>query len=159
MKKKSINIRVDTDNEDKVEVKINSIPEDVMKNIPRPGESIYIIEPYPGIDPEDVDGVEILEEDIKVKPIMGYSYAPIMVKGSVLADDLESVMVNGDYKIPLYKNSNNASSKIIALTNEEEALNKYRALMTISIKEATRREKLQKELKEYLEEALEKVHH
>ena len=159
-KKADLGIRIETN---KDETDKFSLPQEILDKVPRPGESIFIIEQYPVITEDMVgdnfDGVEILEEDIKVKPPMGYSYNPLMVKASILNDDLDECTVNGDYKIPLYKNSGESSKKILTFTNEDEALDKYRTLMNVSIKEADRREKVNAKVKEYLKEAVEKLHH
>lgn len=158
MKKKGeVNIKVDV-NEDG-DVKVTVIPDEVKNKIPRPGDSIYIIEPYPVVDPEDVDGVEILEDDVKGPQILGYSYAPVMVRGSVLTEDNEAVMINGDYRIPLYKNSGESGKKMIVETNEEKAIEKFRTLMNVSLDEVKRRKNLYDNIQANLKESLEKLFH
>jgi len=161
LSKKDVDIRIvtDDDNNETVKIKVTVLPEDVLEKIPRPGESIYLIKPYPVVDPEDVDGEEIHEEDIKLKPIMGYSYAPVMVKGSVLNDEMDEVMVNGDYKISLYKDGGDTNKKLIVLKNEEEAVRKFKTLMTASINEAERRETLNTNIKNNLRESLTEMFH
>lgn len=156
---KKVNVKVSrSGNSDDVSVSVKVMPEDVKSRIPRPGDSIYIIEPYPVVDPSDVDDVEIFEEDIKLKPVMGYSYTPIMVMASVLNTDMDEVLVNGDYKIPLYKNSG-SDKKMLTFGNEEEALETFKTLTTASIKEATRREELNRKIKENLKECLNELFH
>jgi hypothetical protein len=156
MKNKSkINIKVDTE---LGTVEVNSIPEEVMNKVPVPGKHIYVIEPYVQIDLEDVDGIEILEEDVKGKQILGYSYDSVFVKASVLSDDLRSCMVNGDYNIPLYKDSD-TDRKIMVFTSEEKAIEKFQALMNVQTEETKRRIALYNHIKDNLEESTKKLYH
>jgi predicted transcriptional regulator len=156
MKNKSrINIKVDTENGN---VELNVLPEDIKNKVPRPGEHIYVITPYTAIEPDDVDGVEILEEDVKGKQIEGYSYDSVFVKASVLSDDMRTVLVNGDYLIPLYKDSD-TNRKVMVFSNEEKAIEKFQALMNVSVVEADRRISLYNHIKDNLEEARKKLYH
>jgi hypothetical protein len=150
-----INIKVDTE---QGTVEVNSIPEEIMNKVPVPGKHIFVIEPYTEIDPEDVDGSEIVEDDVKGKQILGYSYDSVFVKASVLSDDLRSCMVNGDYNIPLYKDSD-TDRKIMVFTNEEKAIEKFVALMDVQIAETNRRIKLYNHIKDNLEESKKKLYH
>lgn len=153
--KTKVNIRVNTENG---AVDVNVIPDEIKTKVPRPGDLIYVIEPYPMIDPDDADGVEILEEDVKGKQINGHSYDSVFVKASVLSDDMRSCMVNGDYNIPLYKDSD-GDRKIMIFTNEEKAIEKFRALMNVSMVEAKRRKELYKHIEDNLEESINKLYH
>jgi hypothetical protein len=161
MKKNSLNVKVSLD-EEKGEVKV-TISEEAKSKIPRPGESIYVITPYPIVTADMVgedlgDGFEVTEEDVKEDLPEAYSYDSVMVRGSVLTEDCEEVMINGgDYKIPLYEKS--SRKKQLVFNNENEARDKFRTLMNVSVKETARREALHKTLKVYLEESLEKMHH
>jgi hypothetical protein len=145
----NINIKVDDENEVKI-----TLSEEEKSRIPRPGESIYVVEPYPVDDDEDEND----QEDVKQKPILAYSYTGVMAKSVVLSDDLDEVRVNGDYVISLKKESS-SSRKLMVFSSEEEALDKYRALMSVSVKEAGRRLKKAQKIADYLEEALDKNHH
>lgn len=138
-------------NDENVNVKI-TISEDAKDRIPRPGDSIYVIEPYPVDDDNDPD-------EPKEKVIMGYSYAGVMAKSVVLTDELDEVIVNGDYRIPLYKNAGEFNRKNMTFSKEEEAMEKYRTLMNASIKEAKRRRDRAVKVHDYLEEAMERMHH
>jgi hypothetical protein len=157
MKKSNVRINIGVDADGGVTV--SAVPEEVKNKIPRPGDSIYVIEPYPVIDPEDVDDEEIFAEDIKLKPVMGYSYNASMVKSSVLNDELTEVLVNGDYRIPLYKGEGNPDKKIMVFTEEEKAIDKFRTLMNISVAEVDRRITLNQNIKANLKESLEKLYH
>jgi len=152
MSKERVKVTLESnEEEEKVNIRI-TIPEEAKSRIPRPGDSIYIIEPYPADDEDD-------ENESKEKAIMGYSYAGVMAKSVVLSDELDEVLVNGDYKIPLYKNAGEFNKRTLTFGNEEEAIDKYRTLMTTSIKEAKRRKDKNANIQSYLEEALEKMHH
>jgi hypothetical protein len=157
MSKDKMNVKVTLD-EEKGEVKV-TITDEEKNKIPRVGDALYIVAPYPVIDKDDVDDEEIFEEDVKEKPIQAYSYDSVMVKATVLTEECDAVRVNGDYLIPLREDSNVPRKRLLIFTNESEARDKFRTLMNLSIKEASRREKLATKTKEYLETALEKMHH
>jgi hypothetical protein len=159
---------VSSENEDtKVTVKINDkkgkiggknlIPDDILKKIPRPGESIFIVSPYPVDDNDDLEEDEFLPR--KEKTIVAYSYEPVMVKASVLNDSFDEVLVNGDYNIPLYKNNLDSSKKVLIFTNEEEAEDKWLALTTASIKIAERYTKRANYILDYLKTSKKELHH
>lgn len=152
MSKERVKVTVNGDEETgEVNVKI-TLTEEAKKRIPTPGQSIYVIEPYPVDDEED-------ENESKEKPVMGYSYAGVLAKAVVLNDDLDEVTVNGDYRIPLYKDTTDSNKRLIVCSNEDEAIGKYRTLMNASIKEAKRRTEKAIKIQDYLEEQLEKMHH
>lgn len=153
MSKERVKVTVNGDEETgEVNVKI-TLTDEAKSRIPTPGQSIFVIEPYPVDDDEE-------ENESKEKPVMGYSYAGVLAKAVVLNDDLDEVTVNGDYRIPLYKDTNIDSGKrLIVCSNEDEALDKYRTLMNASIKEAKRRMEKAIKIHDYLEEQLEKMHH
>jgi hypothetical protein len=155
MSKEKVNVKVEVDDETG-DVNI-TLTDEKKSRIPRPGDSIYIVEPYP-VDDDDEDAVETYG-DVKEKPILAYSYTGLLAKAVVLSDDLDSVKINGDFEIPLTKRMIESSKKQLIFTNEDEARDKYKTLMTISIKEATRRLRKAENIKEYLETALEKMHH
>ena len=157
MSKNKLHVDVSVDDE-KGEVKI-TLSDEAKSRIPRPGESIYIVAPYPVVSSDDVDDEEITSDDVKENLPEAYSYAGTMVKSSVLNDECDEVLVNGDYRIPLYKDRESSRKRLLIFTNETEARDKFRTLMGISIKEATRRVKLAENIQQYLEEALEKMHH
>ena len=157
MSREKFKVKVNVNEEGNVDVRV--ISAEAKDRIPRPGDSLYIIQPYPVIDPEDVDDDEIHEEDIKLKPIMGYSYTTTMVKASVLNDELDECTVNGDYKILLYKNAGDPNKKLIVCTSEEEAVDKFKTLMTVSVNEASRRRKLYENIQSNLEESRDKIFH
>jgi hypothetical protein len=137
----------------------SKLPSDILGKIPRPGESIFIMEPYNVVDLDDVDGDEITEDDLKGKAIIGYSYAAVMVMASVLADDLQSVLINGDYNIPLYKDSLDSKKRLLVFANEEKAEDAFHTLMASSLREVERRIKLNENIKKNLEESKEKLFH
>lgn len=158
---------VSNENEDtKVTVKINDkkgkagkqlLPDDILKKIPRPGESIFIVSPYPVDDNDDLEEDEFLPR--KEKTIVAYSYEPVMVKASVLNDSFDEILVNGDYNIPLYKNNLDSSKKVLIFTNEEEAEDKWLALTTASIKIAERYAKRANYILDYLKTSKKELHH
>lgn len=148
-KKVKVNIRLD----DEGEVKF-TMAEEALDRIPRVGKSIFIVEPYPADD-----DVEEEQEFVREKPIMAYSYTPVVAKAVVLNDENDEVTVNGDYRIPLYKDVQDTNRKLMVFGNEEEALDKWRTLMSVSAKEAERRAKKAKAIEDYIKEAIEKVHH
>jgi|GEM_PF-4803284 len=137
-----------------------SLSDEQKSRIPTPGSSIYVIQPYPVDDDEDdVDGIPT-RNTIKEAPILAYSYDSVFVKASVLNDDMDVVTVNGDYKIPLVKNTSEyAERKMIVLSNEDEAKSKWRTLMNTSLKEAIRRREIAVKIENYLQTALEEEHH
>lgn len=152
MSKERVKVTVNGDEETgEVNVKI-TLTEEAKKRIPTPGQSIYVIEPYPVDDEED-------ENESKEKPVMGYSYAGVLAKAVVLNDELDEVTVNGDYRISLYKDTTESNKRLIVCSNEDEAIDKYRTLMNASIKESKRRMEKAIKIHDYLEEQLEKMHH
>jgi hypothetical protein len=152
MSKERVKVTVNGDEETgEVNVKI-TLTEEAKKRIPTPGQSIYVIEPYPVDDDED-------ENESKEKPVMGYSYAGVLAKAVVLNDELDEVTVNGDYRISLYKDTTESNKRLIVCSNEDEAIDKYRTLMNASIKESKRRMEKAIKIHDYLEEQLEKMHH
>lgn len=156
MSKKEFKVKVSVNAEGDVNIKLT---DEERNRIPRPGDSLYIIQPYPQIDPEDIDGNEITEDDVKGKQIMGYSYDSTMVKASVLSDELDEVIVNGDYRIPLKRNTLDPNKKLMVFTNEEDAKDKYRTLMTVSLNETKRRIELYNNIQNNIQESLEKMYH
>jgi len=163
MGKDKSNVNIDVNVNDEGEVKITFTDEE-RNRIPRVGDSIYLIKPYPIVTDDMVgdvlNGIKILEEDVREDTPEAYSYDSLMVKATVLSDELDSVKVNGDYDIPINKNGEiSKKRKLLVFTNETEARDKFRALMTVSIKEAERRVKLAENVRNYLDEALEKMHH
>jgi len=154
MSKERVKVIVNSNEEEgDVNVKI-TLTDEAKSRIPTPGQSIYVIEPYPVDDEDD-------ENESKEKVVMGFSYAGILAKAVVLNDDLDEVTVNGDYRIPLYKDTTDSGSgkRLIVCSNENEAMDKYRTLMNASIKEAKRRMEKAVKIHDYLEEQLEKMHH
>lgn len=137
----------------------SKLSKDVRDKIPRPGDSIYIMEPYNVVAAEDVDDEEITEDDLKSKPITGWSYAALMVMASVLSEGLDSVLINGDYNIPLYKDSIDSKKKMLVFTDEAKAEEAFHTLMAASLKETERRIKLNENIKRNLEESKEKLFH
>lgn len=157
MSKDKFNVDLKVSNDEEGEVRI-TISDEKKDLIPRPGESIFVVEPYPVDDEDVVTGSERLK-DIKERPIMGYSFTGLMAKAVVLSDDLETVTINGDFQIPLVKKFTESPRKQMIFTKEVDARDTYRTLMNASIKEAARRLKKAEDIKEYLETALEKMHH
>jgi hypothetical protein len=154
MSKERVKVTINSNEEEgDVNVKI-TLTDEAKSRIPTPGQSIYVIEPYPVDDEDD-------ENESKEKVVMGFSYAGILAKAVVLNDDLDEVTVNGDYRIPLYKDTTDSGSgkRLIVCSNENEAIDKYRTLMNASIKEAKRRMEKAVKIHDYLEEQLEKMHH
>ena len=146
----NVNVRVNEESEnDSATVKI-TISDEAKARIPRPGDAIYIVEPYP---------VDEDEDPTKEETILGYSYDNVMVKGSVLTDELDEVIVNGEYRIPLYKTNKDSRKRSMIFATEEEAMEKYRTLMSVSVKEAKLRMEKAEKTYDYLKEALEKMHH
>lgn len=151
MSKNKVNVHLEGEELEGAEVKITISDED-KENIPRVGDEIHVISPYP-VDEEDD------EFTIKEKPIQGYGFASVMVKSTVLTDDLEEVLVNGDYRLPLRKKNVDNNRKLIVCVSEQEAKEKFDALSDVSIERAKGYFKRFKEIIDYLEEAKEKVHH
>jgi hypothetical protein len=141
-----VNVKIDEDGDVKV-----TIAEEAKNKIPRVGDSIFVIEPYNADDDAE-------EDDFHEKPIKAYSYAPVFVKGTILNDEADEVLVNGDYRIPLYKDTE-VNRKLLVYTNEEKALEKWTTLMTTSLHEAERRTEKAKAVEGYVREALKKVNH
>jgi len=163
---KATNIKIEITGKDTNKVKKpKALPDHVMDLIPKPGESIYIVRPYPVIDPADIgtidskSGVKITEDDVKIFPMFAYSYTPVMVKASVLTDDLEQCIVNGDHTIDLTGDLGRKEKKVLVIYDEDEAMKKFKALMAVSVKECERRAKLLERTQNYLTEALEEIHH
>lgn len=153
MAKEKLNVNVTVDEEGEVKV---TLTDEQKSRIPRPGESIYVVEPYP-VDDEDEETIGL--DDVRERPIMAYSFDSLMAKAVVLSDDLDSVKVNGDFVIYLNKRVTESTKKQMIFSNEEDAKNKYLTLMNISVKENDRRLKKAEDIKQYLETALEKMHH
>lgn len=135
------------------EIKLN-ISEEVRQRIPRAGDALHVIQPYP-VDEDDQD------ENGKVRKnaIMAYSYKRRTVKTTALNDEADHILINGDFNIPLNEDMTLQNEKLMVFTKEEDAKEKYRSLMNSSLRAA-------KELKEkydntvtYLETALEEEHH
>jgi hypothetical protein len=150
MKRDQINVNVKVNDDGDVKV---TIAEEAFKNMPVVGRSIYVVEPYNADDDEDEN------DSPKEKPIKAYSFAPIFVKSTVLNDEADEVLVNGDYRIPLYKDTTETNKRQLVFNNEDVAYEKWETLMTASLKEAERRTKRAQNIEEYVREALEKVHH
>jgi hypothetical protein len=137
----------------KVEITIN-LTEEQKNLIPRPGDVVHIVQPY------NVDDEPESSPRPKEKPTVAYSYNDVPVKASVLSDDLDEVLVNGDFRIPLTNRSiKNDKTKIMVFTSETEARSAYRDLMNISIELAKERLEYEKQMLEYLEGALEENAH
>ena len=143
--KSKINITVDNEGGSSF-----TMAEEALDRIPRVGKSIFIVAPYPADDDED---------DEKEKQIMAYSYTGVVAKAVILNDQNDEVTVNGDYRIPLYKDVQDTNRKLMVFSSEEEAKDKWRTLMTVSLKEAERRANKAKQIEDYVREALEKMHH
>jgi hypothetical protein len=151
----TVNVTVKEGNES-----TSKLSKDLLDRVVKPGKSIFIMQPYNSIDPDDVDGEEIVEDDLKSKPIVGWSYAAIMVMASVLSDDLKYNILNGDYKIPLMESDNESTNKrLLVFTDEAKAEAAFDTLMTVSLTEVERREKILENIKRNLKEAKEKLFH
>jgi hypothetical protein len=147
MSKDKLKINITVDNEGDSS---STMTEEILDRIPRVGKSIYIVAPYPADD--DV-------EDEKEKQVMAYSYTAVVAKAVILNDQNDEVTINGDYRIPLYKDVDALNRKLMVFGSEEEARDKWHTLMTVSLKEAERRAKKANQIEDYIREAIEKMHH
>jgi hypothetical protein len=138
---------------DKDEIKI-SLSDEQRSRIPRVGDAMFVVSPYTPDDDDTSDSGKIKED-----AIVAYSYSKKVVRTTALNDDADAVTVNGDFHFKLDENMTIKNGKNLVFTNEEQALDKYRSLMNSSIEEAKfRRDKYVKTV-EYLETALDEVHH
>jgi len=93
-KKETVEVQVEIDEkEEEINVKL-SISEETLQNIPRVGQSMYVIRPYPTHDDEDLDERGKIKEDA----ILAYSYNKQMVSSTALSDDHEELIINGDFR-------------------------------------------------------------
>jgi len=140
-----------------VEVSINLTEEEKLL-IPRPGEIVYVIQPYCVDDSEEEN--ETKERNPKLVPILGYSYTKVPVKSSVLTDELDEVRVNGDFRIPLKRKfSPSDRMRTRVFVSESEAKEEYKTLMEAQIRVAKERFDKARNDYEYLVEALEEGNH
>lgn len=151
MKKDQVNIRLEGDVLEGAEIKVN-FSDEAKNRIPRVGDEIFLISPYPVDDEDD-------EFTAKEKPVMGYSYTGVMVKSTVLSDDCEEVLVNGDFKLSVNKPVSESNKKLIVCAHEEEAKDKYVSLMNASIERANGYFRRAKDILDSLEESKAKMHH
>ena len=151
MSKKDLKVKIGLNEDDEVKI---SISEELQQRIPRVGDKMFLIQPYP-VDDDDEDE----RGKVKENAIMGYSYAKRQVRATSLPDEGDSVLINGEFKVPLNENMTIQTSKLMLFTKEEDAKEKYRSLMNASIEEAKERRDKYNKTVDYLEEALEKEHH
>jgi hypothetical protein len=138
-----------------------TISEELRNRIPRPGDKIHVIQSYPANDDDEDD-----EGNVRDEAILAYSYGEKMVMSSVLSEDMETVLVNGDYKFKLNEDMTLKQGKLLVFTKESDAREKFKSLMNASIAETKRLQKAVKKQVEdlentlnYLTEQLEKDHH
>jgi hypothetical protein len=150
MGKRDLKMNVTVDGDD---VKL-TISEEVRNKIPRVGDSIYVIKPYP-VDDDDEDKHGKIKEDA----ILAYSYAGKVVKTTALNDEADAVTINGDFQLPLNSDMTIQTNKLMVFTKEEDAKEKFRTLMNSSVEAARELQEKYESTVKYLEEAIEKVHH
>jgi len=156
MGKEKLNIKVTDDGDIKL-----TISEEVQRGIPRCGDIMYSIQPYPA-DDED----RLADDEIKEGAILAYSYSKSMIKATALTDDGEQLIINGDIYLPLKKDMSLRKKNLMVFTKEEDAMDQWKTLTTTSLNAAeelaTQLKKAQDKVEnsiEYLKKALEKGHH
>lgn len=150
MSKKDFRVNIKADGN---EVRI-SLSDEQRSRIPRAGDAMFVVSPYPADDEDEDD-----HEKIKENAIVGYSYTEKVVRATALNDDATEVTVNGDFHFKLDENMTIKNGKNMVFMKEEDALDKYRSLMNASIDEAERRETKNRNIKTFLKTALEEIHH
>lgn len=150
MSKKNFDLNIKSDGN---EIKV-SFSDEQRSRIPRAGDAMFVISPYP-VDDEDEDE----KEKVKEGAILGYSYTEKVVRTTALNDDNTVVTVNGDFHFKVDEEMTIKNGKNMVFTNEQNALNKYRTLMNSSIEESERREEKYRKTTGFLKTALEEVHH
>lgn len=100
-----------------------------LNRIPRPGESIFLVDRYPVNDDEDASRQET---------ICAYSIAPVLVMSASLAEDMKRVYVNADIELSLVKKSSLRDDGREIFANEDEAYERWEELMDASLKVATK---------------------
>jgi hypothetical protein len=103
------------------------LPVGILGKIPRPGESIYIVDKYPVNDDEDAS---------KESTICAYSLAPVLVMSSSLSEDLKKVFVNADIELSLVRKSSFRDDSREIFADEAEAYDRWKELMEASLKVA-----------------------
>ena len=151
MSKKNLNVKAEITDEGNVTL---TISEETRARIPRVGDTMYIIKPYPFDDDDEDDNGKVKED-----AIMAFSYAKRMIKSTLIDDEGENVLVNGDFKLPLNDGMTIQTNKLMVFTKEEDAKNKFESLMNASIKAAKEFKEKYTKIELYLNEAVEKNHH
>ena len=148
---KNVTVKVSVNEETgKVSAKISK---DIVSQIPRPGESLHVIRPYPADDDDEVNG------KIKTDAILGWSYNEQMIRSVAITEDNDKVIINGDHFIPLTSDMRLNTEKIKIFTKEDDAVKEYTELMNASINEARRRKEKYTAIQGFLENSLEKNFH
>lgn len=129
-----IEIRRDKDKKRKNREGEFHLSEEIRKLIPRPGDYVYVVQPY---DPDDDS--ESTPDRIEEDAIVAYSIEDRLVTGSVLTPEMDFILINGDFRLPLAREMKLVKKNIMVYTREDEAYNKWQSLMNVSLNEAKRR--------------------
>jgi len=121
------------------------LSKEMLAKIPRPGESIHVVDKYPVDDDED---------PAKKSTICAYSLTPITVMSSSLSEDLKKVYVNADIELSLVRKPSFAEDSKEIFADEDEAYKRWEELMEASLEVADEYVKSFTEKRNFVKEAL-----